>query len=132
MTQFTTNDLAVRVLKDLNIIAAEEVPASADMAYTLETIRCEFALMEADGVKFSNHGTSVDSINEALFTELSRRMGFAVGASFGVMSAATAEAGKLASDGLIRRLTTNVKVPELANIERAARGARIRDPIISQ
>jgi len=132
MAQYSTTDLAVRTLRDLNIISAEELPAAEDLQYVIETIQSEFARMEADGIKFSQHSTSVNSINTVLFTELSRRMGFAVGPAFGVMSAATGEAGKMASESILRRLVAPVKTPELLTIERAARGTRIRDPIISQ
>jgi hypothetical protein len=130
MTQYTTNDLAVRVLRDLNIIAADEIPAASDMSYTLETIRSEFARMEADGIKMWS--TTIDSINHVYLTELSRRMGFAIGPAFGVMDAATGEAGKAASENVIRRLGAPVRTPELLTVERGARGYRIRDPIISQ
>jgi hypothetical protein len=132
MAQYTTNDLAVRVLRDLNIIDAEETPSAEDLAYTIETIQSEFARMEADGIKFSQHSTSVNSINIVLYTELSRRMGFAIGPAFGIMDAATGEAGKAASEGVLRRLVAPVKTPEVLTIERAARGTKIRDPIISQ
>jgi len=119
-------------MRDLNIIASDEQPDATDFAYVKETIQSEFARMEADGIDFSNHGTTIDSINTVLLTELSRRMGFAIGPTFGVMDAATGQAGKEASENILRRLVVPVKNPELLNIERAARGARIRDPIISQ
>jgi len=129
---YSTNDLAIRTLRDLNIISASETPSSDDMNYTLETIQSEFARLEADGLQFSNMGCSVDSIPSALLTELSRRMGFAVGPAFGVMSAAVGEQGKAASEAVLWRLIVPAKTPELLNIERAALGNRIRDPIISQ
>jgi hypothetical protein len=130
VTQFTTNDLAIRTLRDLNIIAADETPASEDMNYVLETLRSEYARMLADGIIFQ--ASTIDSINEIYFTELSRRMGFAIGPAFGVMSAATGEAGKAASEGVLRRLGVPTKTPQVMVIERAARGTAIRDPIISQ
>lgn len=129
---YTTNDLAIRVLRDLNIISASETPSSDDMNYTLETIESEFARLEADGLQFSNMGCSVDSIPASLLTELSRRIGFSIGPAFGVMSAAVGEQGKAASEAVLWRLIVPAKVPELLNIERAALGNRIRDPIISQ
>jgi hypothetical protein len=119
-------------MRDLNIIASDEQPDSSDFAYVQQTIESDFARMEADGINFGNHGTTIDSINGALFTELSRRMGFAIGPAFGVMDAATSEAGKEASENVLRRLVVPVKEPELLTIERAARGYRIRDPIVSQ
>jgi hypothetical protein len=130
VTQFSTNDLAVRTLRDLNIISAEELPSAADLQFALETIQSEFGRMEADGIVM--WGTTLDSINHVYFTVLSNRMGAAIGPAFGVMSAASALGVKEAAENVIRRLAAPVKTPELMTIERAARGTRIRDPIISQ
>ena len=130
MTTYTTAQLATRVLKDLNIIALDETPQAADFNFVVETIESEFARMEADGIRM--WGTTVDIIDAPYFTELSRRMGFAIATAYGIMDAATAESGKEASEAVIRRLAAATKQPEELIIERAARGARIRDPIISQ
>jgi len=127
---YTTNDLALRVLRDLNIIALDEIPQASDFNFAVETIRSEFARMEADGIRM--WGTTVDIIDNVYFTELSRRMGFALATAYGIMPASQAEQGKEASEAIIRRLAAATKTPELLIIERAARGARIRDPIISQ
>lgn len=132
MTNYTTNDLAVRILQDLNIIAVDEAPQATDLNFVLQTIRSEFPRMEADGIRFNMHETTVDSISPTLFTELSRRIGFAVATVYGIMSASESEQGKEASEIVLRRLTQPGRTPELLTIERAARGARIRDPIISQ
>jgi hypothetical protein len=132
MANFTTNDLMLRVLQDLNIIAIDQVPDATDKNFVLQTITCEFARMEADGIRFSNAETSVDSISPVLFTELSRRIGYAVGPGYGIMDTATALQSIKASEDTIRQLVAPVKTPEIMEIERAARGARIRDPIISQ
>lgn len=130
MTTFTKNDLAIRTLRDLNIIALDETPPAEILSFVLETIGSEMARMDADGIVLWS--TTPDSIDEAYFTELSRRMGFAVGPGFGIMDAATAEAGKEASELVIRRLAAPVKTPELLVIPREARGTRIRDPLIIQ
>lgn len=132
MTQYTNNDLAVRTLRDLNIIGAEEMPAAADLAFTLETIQSEFARMEADGMPFGNASTSYGSYNHSIFTELSRRMGFAIGPAFGVMSAGEGQAGEMSAENKLWKVLKPVKWPELLTVERGARGTRIRDPIISQ
>lgn len=132
MPNFTTNDLMLRVLIDLNIISIDQTPDDTDKQFVLQTIQSEFARMEADGIRFNMAETSVDSISPVLFTELSRRIGFAVAPGYGIMDAATSEASKEASENVLRRLVAPVKTPEIMTIERAARGARIRDPIISQ
>ena len=48
------------------------------------------------------------------------------------MSAATAQQSKQFTEGNMWTITNPVKFPQEMKIERAARGARIRDPIISQ
>lgn len=130
MTQYSKNDLAIRTLQDLNIIGLDEIPPSEVLTYVLQTIGSEFARMEADGIIM--WATTIDSIDEVYFTELSRRMGFAIGPGFGIMDAATAEAGKEASEAVIRRLAAPTKTPEAMVIPREARGTRIRDPLIIQ
>jgi hypothetical protein len=132
MANFTTNDLAVRILRDLNITPIDQAPSANDIDFVLETITCEFAKMEADGIRFNNAETSVDSISPVMFIELSRRIGFAIAPGYGIMDAGTALQAIKSSEDEIRKLVAPVATPEELQIERAARGARIRDPIISQ
>lgn len=129
---YTTNDLAVRILQDLNIIAIDQAPDATDLTYVLQTIQSEFARMEADGIRFNMAETTVDSISPILFTELSRRIGYSVAPGYGIMDTATALQSIRGSEDVIRQLVAPSKTPEVMTIERAARGARIRDPIISQ
>jgi hypothetical protein len=130
LTQYTLDDLALRTLRDLNIVDSEATPSAADLEFVKETIEVEFARMNADGIIM--WGTTVDSIPDVYFRVLSQRMGFAVGPQFGIMDAKTAAAGIDISESLIRRLSAPTKYPEELQIERSARGTRIRDPIISQ
>ena len=132
MANFTTNDLALRILHDLNVTPIDQDPDASDLQFVLQTITCEFASMEADGLRLNMAETSVDSISPVLFTELSKRIGYAVAPGYGMMDMATALQAIGASEDKIRRLIAPVKTPEELVIERAARGARIRDPIISQ
>ena len=130
MTQFTLNDLAVRTLRDLNIYDAEATPTAADLDFVKETIRSEFARLEADGIIMWS--TSVDSINNHYLTTLSGYMGGAIGPAFGVMSKQASTGVMQYYENILRRLGAPVKTPEVLTIERAARGTRIRDPIINQ
>jgi hypothetical protein len=130
MTAYTKNDLALKTLRQLNIIAIDEVPSSEILNDVMQTIGSEFARMEADGIIM--WATTIDSIDEVYFTVLAERMGFAIAPSFGVMDAATAVQGKEASEAVIRRLAAPTKTPEVLVIPREARGTRIRDPLIIQ
>ena len=129
---FSLNDLVLRTMLDLNIIEAEETPSNADYEFVKQTIQSEFARLEAGGMQFSNQSTTVDQIDPAMFTLLSSHMGFCIGPAFQVMSAATAQQSKQFTEGNMWTITNPVKFPQEMKIERAARGARIRDPIISQ
>ena len=130
MTQFTKNDLALKTLRQLNIIAIDEIPSSEILNDVLQTIGSEFARMEADGIVM--WGTTVDSIDEVYFTVLAERMGFAIAPSFGIMDASTAAQGKEISENTIRRLQAPTKTPDAMVVPREARGTRIRDPLIVQ
>lgn len=89
MTTYTTNELATRVLKDLGLVGAEETPSAADLAWAVETVQSEVMMLNAKGIPVWN-GSEVDVPQEYL-TLLSRRVGFAVAPSFGLMSTAEAE-----------------------------------------
>lgn len=89
MTTYTTNEMATRVLKDLGLIAAEEEPSAADLSFAVETVQSEVTMLNAKGIPVWN-GSDVEVPQEYL-TALSRRIGLAVGPSFGLMSIAEAE-----------------------------------------
>jgi hypothetical protein len=89
MTTYTTNELATRVLKDLGLVAAEETPSAADLSWAVETVESEVQMLNAKGIPIWN-GSEVEVPQEYL-TALSRRLGLAVGPSFGLMSIADAE-----------------------------------------
>ena len=129
--QSTKNELAIRILRDLNIISAtaNEIPSAEDMNYVLDTIDSEFAGMQADGIRF--WGTTVNSIHPMYFTELSRRIGLAVAPPYGIISIAQAEQGIRLSEDKLRRMGSPVRDVGLMSIERAARGVYFREPIIN-
>lgn len=90
MTTYTTSELATRVLKDLGLVGAEETPSAVDLAWAVETVQSEVMMLSAKGIPIWN-GSEVEVPQEYL-TLLSRRIGLAVGPSFGLMSQAEAEA----------------------------------------
>lgn len=90
MATFTTNELATRVLRDLGLVAAEETPSAADLAWAAETVTSEIQMLAASGIPVWN-GSEVEVPSEYL-TLLSRRIGLAVAPSFGLISQAEAEA----------------------------------------
>lgn len=88
MTTYSQSDLATRMLKDLGLIGAEEVPSAVDLEWAEETVGSEVAMMGAIGLPIWN-GSDMAVPLEYL-TPLSRRCGLAVAPSFGLMDPATA------------------------------------------
>jgi hypothetical protein len=87
---YSRTDLATRVLKDLGLISAEEVPSADDLEWAGETVDGEVALLSAIGLPIWN-GSEMDVPQEYL-TPLSRRIGLALAPSFGLTDSATAQA----------------------------------------
>jgi hypothetical protein len=102
MTTYTTNELATRVLKDLGLVAAEETPSSADLSWAVETVQSEVQMLNAKGIPIWN-GSEVEVPQEYL-TALSRRLGLAVGPSYGLMSIAEAQQAMPLADADLRIL----------------------------
>lgn len=89
MSTYSLSDLGTRVLKDLGLVGAEETPSSNDQAWVEETAQSEVAMMSSIGLPIWNG--SVMAIPEEYLTILSRRVGLAVAASYGLMSMAEAQ-----------------------------------------
>lgn len=102
MTTYTGAELAVRVLKDLGLVAAEETPSAADQAWAEETCDAEIGLLAAKGIPIWNGGD--DSIPGEYLTTLSRRIGLAVAPSFGLTDIATATIAMRAAEDDLRIL----------------------------
>lgn len=102
MTTYTTSELATRVLKDLGLVAAEETPSAADLNWAIETCQSEVLMLNAKGIPIWN-GSEVEVPQEYL-TLLSRRIGLAVGPSYGLMSAAEAQVAMRAAEVDLRVL----------------------------
>jgi hypothetical protein len=89
MTTYSQSDLATRMLKDLGLIAAEEVPSAPDLEWAEETVGSEVAMLATIGMPIWN-GSDM-AVPQEYLTPLSRRCGLAVAPSFGLMDAATAQ-----------------------------------------
>lgn len=99
MTTYTQAELATRMLRDLGLIGAEEVPSAIDLEWAEETIGSEVPLLSALGLPIWN-GSEL-SIPQEYLTLISRRVGLAVAPSFGLMSGPEAMAAMtLAEDKL--------------------------------
>lgn len=81
MTTFSKSDLATRILRDAGLIGAEEVPSAVDLVWAEETLSAEIDLMAGKGIHIWD-GSEVEVPNKYL-TALSRRIGMALGPSFG-------------------------------------------------
>lgn len=88
MTTYSQSDLATRVLRDLNLIGAEEVPSASDLEWAEETVSSEVAMLASIGLPIWN-GSDM-SVPLEYLAPLSRRIGLAVAPSFGLMDQATA------------------------------------------
>ena len=90
MTTYTANEFGTRLLKDLGLIGAEETPSAADMAWATETASSEIMALSALNLPIWN-GSHL-AIPQEYLTTLSRRVGIAMAASFGLASPAEAMA----------------------------------------
>jgi hypothetical protein len=88
MTTYSQSDLATRVLRDLGLIGAEEVPSAADLQWSEETVGSEVALLGSIGLPIWN-GSDL-SVPLEYLAPLSRRIGLAVAPSFGLLDTASA------------------------------------------
>lgn len=88
MTTYTTAELATRVLRDAGLIAAEETPSAADLAWVIETVLSEVQMMNAKGIPVWN-GSEI-TVPQEYLTILSRRCVLAIAPSFGLADVATA------------------------------------------
>jgi hypothetical protein len=89
MTTYSQSDLATRVLRDLGLIGAEEVPSAADLQWSAETVGSEVALLGSIGLPIWN-GSDL-SVPLEYLAPLSRRIGLAVAPSFGLLDTASAQ-----------------------------------------
>ena len=104
MTTYSSSDLATRVLKDLGLVAPDETPAQAILDDAIEVINSEIDAMAIRGMAIPN-GSEM-AIPRAYLSALSRRLGLAVGVSFGLFTMMEAAVGIEPAERLLRKLTT--------------------------
>lgn len=90
MTTYSLTDLSTRVLRDLGLLGADESPSAEDLSWASETVQSEVGMLNAMGMPIWN-GSELAVPQEYLST-LSRRIGLAIAPSFGLASAAEAQA----------------------------------------
>ena len=86
---YSQSDLATRMLKDLGLVGAEEVPSATDLEWGMETVGAEVAMLNSISLPIWN-GSDM-SVPLEYLTPLSRRCGLAVAPSFGLMDQASAQ-----------------------------------------
>lgn len=107
MTTYSRSDLATRVLKDLGLVYAEEIPSASDLAWAEETVSSVTAQLATEGIVIWNG--SDQSVPVEYLVPLSKRIGLDVGPSFGLFSIAEAETAKPIANATLRRI--NAKQP---------------------
>lgn len=89
MTTYSRSDIATRVLKDLGLVGSNETPYADDLSWTEETVSAEVAMLAAKGIVIWNG--SDQAVPLEYLSALSRRIGLAVGPSYGLFSLADAQ-----------------------------------------
>jgi hypothetical protein len=114
MTDYTSTQLATRVLKDLGLIQAEETPSASDLAWAMESCDSELALLAAKGIPIWNG--HANAIPLEYLTLESRRIGLALAPSYGLADIATAT---IAMEAAERDLRILGQVPMTGSVQTA-------------
>jgi len=109
MTTYSQTDLATRMLKDLSLVAADEVPSATDLEWANETVSSEVAMLGSVGLPIWN-GNEM-AVPQEYLTILSRRCGLAVAPSFGLMTFTAAQEAMREAE----RYMTVMAAPRLSN-----------------
>ena len=96
MTTYSLSDLATRMLKDLGLIDAAEIPSAVDLDWAQETISSEVALLSALNLPIWN-GSEI-AVPQEYLTLMSLRCGLAIAPSFGLMTQAESMVAKEAAE----------------------------------
>jgi hypothetical protein len=115
MTTYTQSDLAIRLLRDLGLVGAEETPSAPDLLFAEETIVGEIESMTAEGIML--WGGSYDSIPGEYYTPLARRIGLALVPSFGLGSLADATGAISVADRKLRAISSVPGTGEPQHVE---------------
>ena len=112
---YTPEQLATRCLKDLGLVAVDEVPTADEMADAIEILSSEIPQMQIRGMPIWN-GSEVEIPQEYL-TALSRRLGLAVGPSYGAFSVVDATAAIIPSESVLRQLSAKPVTGSVADAQ---------------
>lgn len=115
MTTYTQADLATRVLRDLGLVASDETPTADDLSDAQEIIGSEIAQMSVRGLPIWN-GSDM-AVPEEYLTALSRRLGLAVGPSYGVFTLVEASVGIEPAERILRQLSAKPPTGSTVEVE---------------
>lgn len=121
MTTYTDDEFATRVLKDLGMVGAEETPSSADLEWAKETAASEILMLNAIGLPIWN-GSEV-TVPQEYLTILSRRVGLALAASYGMIDIAAAQMAMREAERYLTILASPRTTPLPLRTELPARGS---------
>lgn len=121
MTTYSLSDLATRMLKDLGLIDADEIPSASDLAWAQETISSEVSLLSALNLPIWN-GSEI-AVPQEYLTLMSLRCGLAVAPSFGIMTQAESIIAKDAAERNLTMLAApSGAIPLIARANDSTRG----------
>lgn len=123
MTTYTESDLAVRILRDLGLVGAEETPSAADQEWARETAASEISMLSAINLPIWN-GSEM-AVPEEYLTTLSRRVGIAIEPSFGRSTIAEAQMAMREAERYLTLLASpRVLAPRILRSNDAKKGYR--------
>lgn len=103
MTTYSRSDLAVRVLRDLGLVAAEEPPSADDQTFAEETVASVYAELAMRGISLPDG--SDQALPHAFLVCVSKRIGIDVASAFGLISVSDAELAKPVAERALRVLS---------------------------
>lgn len=99
---YSKQDVVIRALRDLGLVAAEESPSPDDLAFGIETLDSVFDQLAAEGVNFWN--TSSGAVARPYLVALSKRLSLDIAPAFGLGSIGDAEMAKVEANKNLRRI----------------------------
>lgn len=112
MPTYSRSDLALRVLRDLGLVAAEETPSADDLSFSEETIASVYAELAAVGITLPNG--SDEALPQEHLVCVSKRIGLDVATGFGLISTADAELAKPVAERRLRQLAARRPTGQIA------------------
>lgn len=104
--------MAVRVLRDLGLVAAEETPSADDQTFTEETVESVYAELAAVGISLPDGNDQ--ALPEKHLVCLAKRIGLDVAPAFGLISISDAELAKPVAERRLRALAMRPATGQVA------------------